>query len=228
LLAGVPRVAALRACKVPSSEYLEAATMKPPGGPVASATLFASERIVALSDGVFSVVATLLILDVRLPPGNSTFEWAAFTGIWPQVLGYVISFLVTGQFWIAYHRKMRFVEHLDLRAIWLNLAFLMVVAFIPFATSVLSEHGNRDAVVLYALTAIVASTMLSLLWLYISRHSKWLHGGRATEEHRQERLRGLAPPLVFLSSIPIAFLDPDWAMYSWILLVPLVMLAARR
>ncbi len=202
--------------------------MKPSGEPAASTVLFPSERIIALSDGVFSVAATLLIMDVRLPASGSPFEWAAFTGIWPRVLGYAISFLVTGQFWIAYHRKMRFVERVDVRAVWLNLVFLMTVAFIPFSTSVLSEHGNRDAVVLYALTAIAASTMLLLLWLYIGRHSAWLHGGRATQEQQSERLRGLAPPLVFLVSIPIAFLDPDWAMYSWILLVPIVVLMARR
>ena len=177
---------------------------------------------------MFAVAATLLVVDVRLPPGLATFDWMALGAISANILGYVISFLVAGQLWIAYHRKMRFVERVDIKAVWLNLLFLMVVAFIPFTTSTLSEYGNRQAVVLYALVFITASLMLSMFWLYLCRHPDWLNDAQDSEAHRRERRRGWLPPLVFLASIPIAFVNPDWAMYSWLLLAPLGMLARRH
>lgn len=193
-----------------------------------SPALLASERLVALSDGVFSIAATLLVIDVRLPGGETSFQWSSLAAISWRILAYAISFLVIGQLWIVYHRRMRFVAHLDTRAAWLNLLFLMAVAFIPFPTSVLSEYGNTEAVVLYAVTFVTASVLLSLFWFYASRHHAWLVAGTTVEEIRRERRRSFAPPVVFLASIPLAFVDPDWAMYFWLLLVPIAGLQSRR
>lgn len=190
---------------------------------------YATERLAALSDGLFSIAATLLIIDVRLPPGEAPFQWSALADIAPKLLGYVISFLVIGQLWVAHHGKLHLVARLDTRGLWLNLLFLMFVAFIPFPTAILSEHANRDAVVLYALTIVAASTLLAVLWLHIGRQQAWLApGGEVLERYRHERLRSLALPVVFLLSIPLAFFDPAWAMYSWLLLVPVAWWLARR
>ncbi len=190
---------------------------------------FPTERAAALSDGVFAVAATLLVIDVRLPAGQGGFTFAMLGPIAPQILGYVISFLVTGQMWLAYHRKLQLVQRIDKRGLALNLLFLMCVAFIPFSTAVLSAHGTRDAVVLYALTIVAASAMLTLLWLHLRRHRDWLVAGpHAGVDHRREALRTLLVPAVFLLSIPLAWLDPDWAMASWLLLVPAALLVGRR
>lgn len=188
-----------------------------------------TERAAALSDGLFSIAATLLVIDVRLPPGEGAFHWAMLGQIAPRILGYLISFVVIGQLWIAHHRKLRVVERIDARGLWLNLLFLMFVAFIPFPTAVLSEHGNRDAVVLYALTIVAASSMLVLLWLHLGRHRAWLvQGPTQAADHRRELQRTLLVPAVFLLSMPLAWVDPAWAMYSWLLLVPAALVLGRR
>ncbi|KAA0218020.1 MAG: DUF1211 domain-containing protein [Lautropia sp.] len=188
-----------------------------------------TDRAAALSDGLFSIAATLLVIDVRLPPGEETFHWTMLGQIAPRILGYLISFVVIGQLWIAHHRKLRMVERIDARALWLNLLFLMLVAFIPFPTAVLSEHGNRDAVVFYAATIVAASSMLLLLWLHLGRHRDWLvQGPSLAAEFRREGRRTLLVPAVFLLSMPLAWLDPAWAMYSWLLLLPAALLLGRR
>ncbi len=187
-----------------------------------------TERAAALSDGLFSIAATLLVIDVRLPSGEGAFHWAMLGQVAPRILGYLISFLVIGQLWIAHHRKLRLVERIDARGLWLNLLFLMFVAFIPFPTSVLSEHGNREAVLLYALTIVVASSMLMLLWMHLGRHREWLVQGPAlAADYRREWRRTLLVPTVFLLSMPLAWLDPAWAMYSWLLLVPAALVLGR-
>lgn len=188
-----------------------------------------TDRAAALSDGLFSIAATLLVIDVRLPPGEETFHWTMLGQIAPRILGYLISFVVIGQLWIAHHRKLRMVERIDARALWLNLLFLMLVAFIPFPTAVLSEHGNRDAVVFYAATIVAASSMLLLLWLHLGRHRDWLvQGPSLAADVSREGRRTLLVPAVFLLSMPLAWLDPAWAMYSWLLLLPAALLLGRR
>ncbi|MCD6673028.1 MAG: DUF1211 domain-containing protein [Burkholderiaceae bacterium] len=187
---------------------------------------FGAERIAALSDGVFSIAATLLVLDVRLPAGADEFRWAQLQAVAPHLLGYVISFLVIARMWIAQHRLLQPVERLDARALWLGLLFLMLVAFVPFPTSVLAEHGNRDAVVLYAMTIVSLSLLLSAFGACVGRHPEWLREGEGAV-YRREGFRPWAVPAVFALSIPIAWLDPDWAMAFWLLLVPLG-LALRR
>lgn len=188
-----------------------------------------TERAAALSDGLFSIAATLLVIDVRLPPGEGAFHWAMLGQIAPRILGYLISFVVIGQLWIAHHRKLRVVERIDARGLWLNLLFLMFVAFIPFPTAVLSEHGNRDAVVLYALTIVAASSMLILLWAHLGRHREWLvQRDTLVEDLRRERLRTMVVPAVFLLSMPLAWHEPRWAMYSWIVLAPVAWVLGRR
>lgn len=188
-----------------------------------------TDRAAALSDGLFSIAATLLVIDVRLPPGEETFHWTMLGQIAPRILGYLISFVVIGQLWIAHHRKLRMVERIDARALWLNLLFLMFVAFIPFPTAVLSEHGNRDAVVFYAATIVAASSMLMLLWLHLGRHRDWLvQGPSLAADVSREGRRTLLVPAVFLLSMPLAWLDPAWAMYSWLLLLPAALLLGRR
>jgi uncharacterized membrane protein len=186
------------------------------------------ERFAALSDGVFSIAATLLVLDVRLPAGVEGFHWAELGSVAPHLLGYVISFLVIARMWIAQHRALRHVARLDARALWLGLLFLMLVAFVPFPTSVLAEHGNRDAVVFYAATIVALSLLLAAFGTYVGRHPEWLPAADdETDDQRREGLRPWAVPAVFALSIPIAWFDPDWAMAFWILLVP-IGLALRR
>ncbi|MBX3591024.1 MAG: DUF1211 domain-containing protein [Burkholderiaceae bacterium] len=195
----------------------------------ASVQTYPTERAAALSDGLFSIAATLLVIDVRLPAGAGEFRWAMLAEIAPRILGYLISFLVIGQLWVAHHRKLRLVERIDARGLWLNLLFLMFVAFIPFPTAVLSEHGNRDAVVLYALTIVAASSMLILLWAHLGRHRAWLvQRDTLAEDVRREGLRTMVVPAVFLLSMPLAWHEPRWAMYSWIVLAPVAWLLGRR
>ncbi len=104
----------------------------------------------------------------------------------------------------------------------------MAVAACGRPRHVLSEYGNRDAVVLYAATIVAASSLLMLLWLHLGRHRDWLvQGPTLAAGLRRERQRTLMVPAVFLLSMPLAWLDPAWAMYSWLLLLPAALVVGR-
>ena len=96
------------------------------------------ERLVFFSDAVIAIAITLLVVTLAIPEATENVG-DALLDRWPQMLSYVLSFLVIGVFWMAHHRIFRYVATIDQRLIWLNLLFLMCVAFIPFPTAVLGD-----------------------------------------------------------------------------------------
>ena len=182
------------------------------------------ERIVFFSDAVFAIAITLLALEIHLPveaTGLSDFQLTrSLIEIWPRYLSFMISFLVIGNFWIAHHRRFRFITRYDTRLLLLNLFMLMCIAFIPFPTSVLSENGNRSATIFYALSIAGTGLMSAVLWWYVSRESSLIEKTIDVRTARRHLLSILTIPIVFLLSIGIAYINPDLAKFSWILTAP--------
>jgi len=96
-------------------------------------------RIEAFSDGVIAVAITLLILDVHVPTVQTGLLQALLSQ-WPAYLGYVTSFLVIGIFWANHHTMFRYIHQVDYALLLINSFFLMCIAFIPFATAVLTKY----------------------------------------------------------------------------------------
>jgi uncharacterized membrane protein len=150
---------------------------------------------------------------------------AQLTGVWHSYLGFFLSFMVIGVFWMAHHRKFRLIERYDNRLMLLNLLMLMVIAFIPFPSSLISKYPGRTATIFYALTMILGELMLALVWWYASRNN--LLTDLDLKQRRRQFVNPVATSLVFVLSIGIAFVSPDLAKLSWFLILP-VSLAANR
>jgi TMEM175 potassium channel family protein len=179
------------------------------------------DRIVNLSDGVFAIAITILVLDIRLPDGLSPMELPAqVLALGPKYLSYVISFLVLAVYWQAHHRVFKPITGYDGTLVWLNFLFLMAVAFLPFPTSLLGEYSREQvSVVIYAANAAVASLLLvTISWYATSGHRLVAPDLVDDEAERKQRMQGLAVPVVFVLSIGISFFSPRAAMYSWLLL----------
>src|SRR5438046_546200 len=100
-------------------------------------------RIEFLSDGVFAIALTLLVLDIKVPISeNITSEkdlLHSFAGLTPRLLAYFLSFMTLGIFWTAHSTQFHFIEKSDRNFTWINLFFLLFVTIIPFTTAFLSE-----------------------------------------------------------------------------------------
>lgn len=111
------------------------------------------ERLTFFSDAVFAIAITLLVIEVRPPhvPRLDNLALAqALIDLLPNYIGFVVSFLVLGRFWVVHHTVFGLLKAADHRLVWINLLFLLVVAFMPFPTAVLSEYvGLRVGVGLY-------------------------------------------------------------------------------
>ena len=183
------------------------------------------ERLIFFSDAVFAIAVTLLVLDIRLPAGFETASNSQLLdqllGLWHKVLAYVISFLAVGSFWLAHHRKFRFIKRYDPGLLVLNLLFLMVIAFVPFPTSVISESSNRTATIFYSLAMTLAGLILAAIWCYASRHNRLTDPQLDAPQRRRQLVASLLTVGVFVLSIGLAFINEDLAKFSWLLLVPI-------
>jgi uncharacterized membrane protein len=131
-------------------------------------------RLVAFSDAVFAITITLLVLEIR-PPGDYTDLLHGLLDLWPSYLAYAVTFLFIGQVWANHHVMFDHIELADRAVLLLNTMLLMVVAFLPFATSVLAGavragHGERTAVVFYGLAFDLTALAFNGVWRYAGRH----------------------------------------------------------
>jgi uncharacterized membrane protein len=132
-----------------------------------------TSRLEAFSDGVFAIAITILIFDIKAPT-NTQNLLPALIALWPSYLAYVISFLLIGLLWANHHVMFEHIIRADRLLMFFNTLLLLVVAFVPFATSVLAATlrngtGENVAVALYGATRIVAGLLFIAIWSHASR-----------------------------------------------------------
>src|SRR5438105_3300226 len=137
-----------------------------PGGPAG-----VLERLIFLSDGVFAIAMTLLVVELTLPgialSAQADELPARLWALRPKYLSYTISFLVIAAYWSSHQRIFGFILRADGVLVSLNVLLLLLIAFQPFPTNVLGTYGDqRAAVVLYAATLAAAGLFVLALWLY--------------------------------------------------------------
>lgn len=183
-------------------------------------------RILALSDGVFAIAITLLILEIAVPATTSDAALPkALLALWPRYLAYLVSFVLIARFWVTHRLAFRLIAHEDAVLVWLNLLMLMFVAFLPFPTAVLGAHaGSPAAAVLYATSVILASIASAAYWWYASGRASLLRPDVRRAQVRALRARGLSGPVFFALTVPIAVFVPYAAEIMWLLVFPLTRL----
>lgn len=134
-----------------------------------------SERLAALSDGIFGVGMTLLVLDLRAPVAEMIHGehdlLAALAGVLPQFVMYLMSFLTLGIFWVGQQTQLNHLERTDRHLTWINLAFLFAVTLLPFSTKLLAQfYLYRTAVVAYWINILLLGAGLYASWGYAYRH----------------------------------------------------------
>jgi len=133
-----------------------------------------SHKIEGLADGVFAIVMTLLVLDIRIPLKELNTEngvWFSLLGNMPKILTFILSFSVAGQFWSIFTNQFNYVHTSDRNEIIIAMFFLMSVSLLPFSTSFLSEHlWSRAAIGFYTFNMLLILLFHTLHWFY-SYHS---------------------------------------------------------
>jgi uncharacterized membrane protein len=164
-------------------------------------------RIETLEDGVFAIVMTLLIFDLRLPDAQGQQSlWQSLVKLLPNIIGFFISFLVLGVYWFGHRAMFHYIKHADHNMHWLNIIFLAFVALVPVSTAILAKHlSDHLAITLYALNLIIIGIMFYLHWRYAIK-AKLLQDDIPAFVIRYAKQRSLFAPICYLAAIALSFI----------------------
>jgi uncharacterized membrane protein len=133
------------------------------------------ERLAALSDGIFAVAMTLLVLDIHIPSAEGIHSEAALLhalgALGPQWIAYGMSFLTLGIFWAGQQTQLNHIREGSRDLTWIHLAFLFTITLMPLTTRLLAEFITyRSALVLYWLNILLPGAILYWSWTHATRH----------------------------------------------------------
>ncbi len=158
-------------------------------------------RIEAFSDGVFAIIVTLLVLELKVPElrdHGSVSELAHhLRELLPKFLSWLISFIIVCKFWLNHHHILGLARHANYAMVWLNAIFLMFQSFVPFPTALLGEYpDNPLAVSLFGVVMAFNTLLFMVLYAYILR--KLLKPELAAAQDPHIMLKSIVGPLSYL------------------------------
>jgi uncharacterized membrane protein len=175
-----------------------------------------SARFEAFSDGVLSIAATLLVLELHVP--DVTVDMGgALLAQWPSYAAYVVSFATIGIIWVNHHQLFAHVRRVDRTLLFLNLALLMVASLIPFPTAILGRfataaHDSQLAAAIFGGLMILMSIAFTALWRHVTADAKLL--GRHLDPHRarQESALFSVGLLAYIGGVGLAFVSAQLSL----------------
>jgi uncharacterized membrane protein len=127
-------------------------------------------RLETFADGVFAIAATLLVLNVEVPELGDKSLAHELAKLWPAYVGYAVSFLTIGIIWVNHHTVLRLLRGADRKFLFINVCFLLCIAFIPFPTRLLATYVRTDdgnaAALAYGVTLTATALCFNLMWRY--------------------------------------------------------------
>lgn len=165
-------------------------------------------RVEALTDGVFAVAMTLLVFEIKVPgllrEASASGLARKLVALWPNFVGYAISFFILAIYWVGHHNQFHFIRRTDRPFLWLNVVFLFFVTLIPFSAALISAHPDEFiAIAFYGCNLIAVGLLLYSIWLYATRNRRLVDHDLSHEAVRQASQRILIAPCAFAVAIAL-------------------------
>jgi uncharacterized membrane protein len=191
---------------------------------------FQLERLILFSDAVFAIAITLLVIEIKIPeiPRETLTENSllqALAHLIPNFLGFLISFLLIGQYWIVHHRIFGYVINFSERLIWLNILFLLAIALMPFSTRLYGEYVLRPVitpVVFYTANIAMLGIVNFFMWRYISNAKNKISENLTPVLAKYFSLRALTVPVIFII-FSFVYLYSPMIAFPIPMLIPFIM-----
>ncbi len=167
-------------------------------------------RLLTLTDGVFAIICTLLVLDVHVPElvaGQSLND--ALREIRPSFTAFVISFILVGMYWVGHRDLFALIRRTDRVLVWLNILYLLPLSLLPFGASLLGRFDREPrALRIYGLILVTIATMRVIIWLYATNRPHLLWQPLDTRQRRAGFLLAASAWLLYLLAILLAAVAP--------------------
>lgn len=182
------------------------------------------ERLTFFSDAVFAIAITLLVIEIHVPRLGVTSDHAyleALGELWPSFFGFMLSFLVIGALWASHHRVFGMLAEYDNKLVLPNILLLMLIAFMPFATALMSSNPvARVPELFYASTLLLAG--LLQCWLFArALQPHYLRSQVTPSDVAAALARSWALPIAALLALVLGCFKPAFSNLA-LLLIPLL------
>jgi uncharacterized membrane protein len=172
------------------------------------AEMMTKGRLEAFSDGVFAIIITIMVLELR-PPHGADLE--SLLGLWPGFLSYLLSFLVVAIYWVNHHVLFQIARHVDTGVLWSNNCLLFFLSLVPFSTAYMGENSFAPFP-----TAVYAASMFLCGAAYIPVRYAVMNQVRSEEKflHITQRAvwKNYISLVLYAAAIPLAFVQSTIAV----------------
>jgi uncharacterized membrane protein len=177
-------------------------------------TIFSKTRVEAFSDGIFAIIITLLVLEIKVPHieehHSSQALLTALIKLFPKFLGWIISFFTVAVIWVNHHKLFKQFRLLNHGIFWWNALLLLWTTFIPFPTAILGDYpANMTSVVFYgSVMALMAMSFTMMRW-YVLRNQELLEENVNVAVFRRGTVLSLIfGPLLYLTGVAASLIHP--------------------
>jgi uncharacterized membrane protein len=181
------------------------------------------DRLAAFSDGVIAIIITIMVLELKVPHGDS---WAALAGVLPVFLSYVLSFVYVAIYWNNHHHLLNTVSRVDGLILWANMHLLFWLSLVPFATAWMGQnHFAPLPTAVYG----VSLFMPAIAWYLLQRAILRKEGPNSTlAKALGKDFKGKISPLLYFAAILLAFVNPLISDAIYVLIALMWLIPDRR
>ena len=163
-------------------------------------------RVLALSDGVFAIIITLLVLEIHVPELTQGHTLAE---VRPSFNAFVVTFILTGMYWVGHRDLFALIRRTDRGLVWLNILYLLPLCLRPFSAGLLGRYEREPtALHIYGLVLVAIAVMRVAIWLYGTSRPHLLWQRLDDRRRRAGLARAALPGLVYLLAIVVAGAAP--------------------
>ena len=189
-------------------------------------------RIETLTDGVFAIVMTILVLEITVPQishSEATIELPKqLLKLWPVILSYGTSFIILGFFWIGHDYQFHYVKRANRIFLWITIFYLMFIAFVPFSTSLIGEYGDQQiSIIIYAVNISIIGFWEYIRWKYATKDHHLVDSDLDPTFITKMSRRFLLGPTIYLIAVAISFVSTQLTLVLFIA-TPLYFLVSAR
>jgi uncharacterized membrane protein len=196
---------------------------------------FQLERLILFSDAVFAIAITLLVIEIKIPelPRNEVTDNHILNKLGhliPKFVGFLVSFLLIGLYWVVHHRLFGYVINFTPKLIWLNILFLLFIALMPFSTGFYSEYAGLPIitpVIFYSGNVAMLGIINFFMWRYVGNPRHSLSENLSPLIAKYSSMRAITVPVIFIIFSFVYVWSPTIAIFIPPL-IPLIMKLAFR
>lgn len=173
-------------------------------------------RIESLTDGIFAIAMTILVLNVTIPAHttNRMLGSVLYSDVIHQLFVYAGSFIILGTYWVGMNFQLGFLHTTTRLYLWINILFLLGVCVVPFSASVLAGFPRTSvSIIFYAINLLCISTIQFIMWVYAEKSQFNSDAAKIAGVSRSIYRRICIAPLFYITAILLADIDTNLAFF---------------